>query len=145
MKLTAKVLESDSPWEIAKDLGIHYTGDVNPFDHDGCFYELSNWKEYGYACVVRVMRYDGRIAWEAGTVNWTSPAHMEDAYRCCGVDADELTADSRANAEVECLLAYSGMEVDSSKEFDGEVKERKFWKSAKSEILLLVPETAVVS
>jgi hypothetical protein len=47
MKLTIKQLRTRPAYEIAKQLGLGYTGDSSPIPHGGTFYETNNWNEHG--------------------------------------------------------------------------------------------------
>jgi hypothetical protein len=142
-KLTIKALCEDSPWEIAKRLGIGYFGDMNPFNHNGHFYSTADWAEYGYASCVRISHYDGLICAESGTIR--KPDDLSDAFRCGGWERDDedpsklvqggYVIDITPDVEIECVMDYYGMEVDQ--DFTGDYRvtmpedcnERTFWKS----------------
>lgn len=46
-KLTIKALRTRSPWEIASELGLRYSGDMNPIPHGGYFYNThKGWGDF---------------------------------------------------------------------------------------------------
>ena len=111
--LTVSQLCDDSPWDIADRLGIAYSGDVNPFDHDGYFYSTDDWAEYGYASCVKVFRADGRLFAEYATIN--RPDDLAPCFDCCGITDDDDKANVRC--QIECAESYWGAEV--SEDFGG--------------------------
>jgi len=130
-----------SPWEIAQRLGIRYTGDMNPFDHDGTFYETSNWEKYGYACCVRIISADGRRFSESATIH--RPGDLAKCIESAGLDPElELNTE----AEIESVLGYWGAETDEDfsgqylHNFPDDVSERRFWKHCAGWILGLASE-----
>ena len=65
-------ISSLSGWEIAEFFKCGYMGDMNPIDHDGCYYDTRDWKEHGYAnCVdfCRIADDDDALTVECGTIN----------------------------------------------------------------------------
>ena len=109
-QLTAEQLASMSAHDIAKQLGLGYSGDMNPIDHDGTFYETSNWQAYGYVSCLRFTRADGHLWVEYGTINRADD--MAECLRTIGAES----ADS-VEVEIEACLATWGAEV--SDDFGG--------------------------
>ena len=139
-----KKYSSMSAFEIAKELGIGYTGDCNVVDHDGTFYETLNWERYGYSECVRFFRVsdDGdRLYVECATIN--RPDDLTDCYRCCGFDliGGLLHGNGQEpfvptpEVEIECTLAYWGVEVVEDfggpyvQKFDDGTDEDKIWEA----------------
>lgn len=57
-------------WDVAKLAGCDYSGDHDPIQHGGFFYETENWEKYGYANIVDFcLLDDGYLYVEQGTVN----------------------------------------------------------------------------
>jgi len=106
---------SGSPWEIAKDLGIHYTGDMSPIPHGGMFYNSHNWDRYGYADCVSIYELDGKIFIECGTINKSDD--LTNALACIGQSAD--TADILV--QIEACESYDGYEV--LQDFSGDYRK----------------------
>ena len=143
-----KVLESMSPWDIAELLGVGFTGDMNPVDHGGTWYETRNWVEYGYASAVSMYRVYNRLYVEFCTIN---KMDLDAALRCCGWErcgegkvrqegtTDEL--DLCVEMEIECCLSYAGAETDEDfsgpylRKFrpnkDGNLREFRVWDEIK--------------
>lgn len=131
MRITIKNLTTRQPWDIAEANRLEYSGDGSPIPHGGVWYETSNWESYGYAECVRIQESEGTLWVESGTINKPSKSDdMLSALNCCGwkIDNDndrpgmirqsgsepiELTP----QIEIESVLAYSGVEVDSSETF----------------------------
>lgn len=109
------LFSSFAAWDIAKRIGCGYTGDANPIDHGGTFYDVRDWERYGYASCVRFTRIDDTLHVECATVN--RPSDLTDCYACCGFArrGDKLVAsqgeiDITPEVEIECVLAYWGAE-----------------------------------
>lgn len=108
--LDAEMASEMSPWDIAKLLGVHFTGDLSPFDHGGTFYDTSNWREHGYADCVSFWtdpETDETVV-ECGTINRTD---VDAALECYGLTAEDLREDNRDCAEIESCLSHSGSET----------------------------------
>ena len=65
---TSQLMEMD-PQLIAKAFNVHYTGDLNPFDHGGIFYRSDSWQRYGYAETIGFVAGDSTTYVESGTIN----------------------------------------------------------------------------
>ncbi len=103
-KLTIKALRTRSPWEIASELGLRYSGDMNPIPHGGYFYNTHNWETYGYSEIVRFQESEGVLYLETGTVVW---------------DYDKTVISDPVTPEIliECVESCWGAEIDNSQEF----------------------------
>ena len=146
-KLTIKSLREDSPWVIAENLGIRYTGDISSIPHGGYFYSVENWKKYGYADAVEFCDYESRTVVSVGTIYRRS---MVDALRYCGFETDGTIVWQSGDEpmpltpeiEIECCQAYAGIESDHSAEFlydaDDEPREFQAFKWALPHIMALV-------
>ena len=147
-KLTIKALRELSPWVIAKELSICYSGDMNTIPHGGYFYSTENWKKYGYADAVEFCDYEGRTLVTVGTIHKND---LVDALRCCGFETDGANVWQSGDEpmpitpeiEIECCQAYAGIETDHwSAEFlydsDNEQQEFQAFKWALPHIMVLV-------
>lgn len=67
--LTPEQAQSADPWEVAKLFGVHFTGDINPFDHSGFFYRSDEWDSYDYASTIGFSTDDSHTWLESGCVN----------------------------------------------------------------------------
>ena len=133
-KLTIKALRTRSPWEIASELGLRYSGDMNPIPHGGYFYNTHNWETYGYSEIVRFQESEGVLYLETGTIN--RPSNKSDAeilvvrfqesegvlYLETGTvvwDYDKTVISDPVTPEIliECVESCWGAEIDNSQEF----------------------------
>lgn len=154
MKITIKALCQSSPWDIAEANRLEYSGDCNPIPHGGVWYETSNWEEHGYAECVRIQESEGTLWVESGTIN--KPSKDEGrlaALNCCGwmLDDEEInhvrqhgehSVELTPQIEIESVLAYSGMEVDSSETFqerENGFDETAIMRIVKRMLLAIVP------
>lgn len=64
-------LASLSGWDIAKRLGCHYSGDSDPIQHDGFFYDVRDWENYRHANVVEFWNDvdNKRLVIQRGTID----------------------------------------------------------------------------
>jgi len=127
-------------WTIAKRFNCDYTGDANPIDHDGTFYDFRDWQAHGYASCVRFTRIadDGdALTVECATIN--KPADMSSAFACCDVPIEER---DNVHAQIQACLGYMGAETleDFSGPYvmrfapdsDGNIDEDKVWNSVRA-------------
>jgi len=134
---TIKQLRDSSPWEIAEQLGVRYTGDMNPIPHGGCFYSVHNW-EQGYAEGVRFQESEGTLWVESVTIN---KKELGPALKSLDIfEHQPITKE----LEIEAVLSYWGAEVDSSTVYAsdngkdwGEFPEFQIWKAARPLIIAL--------
>lgn len=113
-------LSSMSGWDVAKHFGCDYTGDANPIDHDGTFYDARDWEQYGYASCVQFTRIaddDDALLIECGTIH--KPEDMQPCYECCGVGDD---VEKTTHVQIECALAYYGAEP--TEDMSGRLSQR---------------------
>lgn len=154
-KLTIKSLRTRSPWEIASELGIRYSGDMNPIPHGGYFYNTHNWESYGYSEVVRFQESEGILYLETGTINRPSKesdsqilAHSgwkidsESGEVVCEYDGTIVADSVTPEILIECVESYWGMEIDNSHQFRsdngknwGDFPEFRIMQSARGLIL----------
>ena len=102
-------LSSLNGWELAEFFGCGYTGDCDPINHGGTFYDNRDWKEHGYASCVSFSQIDGKLLVESGTIH--KPSNEDDiasAHECCDTP-DELRDD--VGAQIEACLFYWGCET----------------------------------
>jgi len=134
-----KRLIEDSPHEIAKDLGLCYTGDMNPYDHDGTFYSTADWADHDYAECLRLYRGDGSLFVERGVIH--RPKYLTGCFDSAGlaIDVDEdgkrIASAWRSESfpvtdevEIECVLGHwgSGGDVDNYPGEEDDTKCRDF-------------------
>lgn len=145
-KLDPKKCADWHGWDIAKELGIGYSGDCNVIEHGGYFYSLRDWSRWGYAsCVEFYMLWDepGAILHvEAGTISRPDPEELSRIIQQSGinyeVDPRVLPPDGRmiypTALEIECARDYWGIEPgychDDYRTFNLETwKEWRIWKA----------------
>lgn len=154
-KLTIKALRTRSPWEIASELGIRYSGDMNPVPHGGYFYNVHNWESYGYAEIVRFCETEGELFLESGTIN--RPSGKSDA-EILGNSGWEIDSESGAvvcsydktivadlvtpEILIECIESHYGAECDTLETFNsdngkdwGDFPEFRIMQAARGPIL----------
>lgn len=123
--LTIKALRTRSPWEIAAELGLRYSGDLNPIPHGGYFYSTKAWEAYGYAEIVKFSESEGILYLESRTIN--RPSNTSDneilGYSGWTIDTDTGEVISEYDKSVvsdtvtpeiliECIEGYCGSECD---------------------------------
>lgn len=106
-KITLKRFMDESPWTIAEEMGLHYMGDMNPFDHGGTFYNTANWEEYGYADCVVLEPYEGQTLVSCGTINKLDD--MSSALECCSHDQQDP---NNIHEQIYACQAYMGFETN---------------------------------
>ena len=139
-QLTIKSLRTESPWEIAKRLGIHYSGDLNSIPHGGYYYETKNWESYGYCEFVRFQESEGVLYVELGTVN--RPNDMLPALKCIGMESNEDSDDP--HVQIEACMAYGHYDIDETMQWRsdnakswGDFPEFQIYQRARPHILNL--------
>lgn len=141
---TMKSLIEDSPWEIAKKFGVHYSGDLCPVPHGGYWYETNHWQGHGYATAIQISESDGVLWVEERTIN--KPDSMTESlafygFRVSPEDSTRVVTDSgdefelTPSVEIEACMAY-GSENQRCRLFDsdngkdwGNFPERKIMKA----------------
>jgi hypothetical protein len=146
----AKQCNSWTGWQIAEELGLNYSGDSDPINHGGVYYETRNWLPYGYASAVELYPLDDRsedsILVTRGTINRPDNAdRMRGALGCVG--AIELWEEMREagrndpnnylgliHLEIEACRAYMGIEPnhytqDKTYKVASWRKEWRLWRS----------------
>ncbi len=134
-KLTNEQLASMSPWTIADAFGCSFSGDMNPIEHGGFFYDHRDWNDNGYASAVEFWEdpESGDLVVQRGTIN--KPDDMESAFACLGYTEEDDDLRNHLAIQVEAARAYSGIEPDGTayphlKVFKlDDWKERNIWKS----------------
>ena len=115
--LTVKKLMTDSPWELAKAIGLSYTGDMCPVPHGGMWYYAKTWRTNEEAPYVRCYPGDGAFAVEHGIIYRPTQEQVLSAFKCC--DVDPATAEPTLTyMEIESLVAYRGTEQDDMQWFE---------------------------
>lgn len=152
-KITIKRLRDGNPWDIAEELGIRYTGDMNAIPHDGTFYNTSNWEKYGYASCVRIIQSADNTLWvECGEIHKYDDT--DSILRSCGWELEgnmivcphsgDVVGELTAELLIEATLGHWGCDAGDSQEFDenadGEFPEWKIWQYARPHILSLARE-----
>jgi hypothetical protein len=144
-------------WQIAEELGLSYSGDSDPINHGGIFYEVRNWLPYGYASAVELYpleeRGEERLLVTRGTINRPDDEdRMQSALGCAG--AVELWEEMRQRGrndpnnvrglihlEIEACRAYMGIEPSGSGSDEKVYKVaswRKEWRLWRSMLPLLL-------
>lgn len=108
---TLKSLIEDSPWEIAKKFGVHYSGDLCPVPHGGYWYETNHWREHGYATAIQISKSEDILWVEERTIN--KHDDLAAALRHSGFDPVISYPDE---VEIEACMAY-GSECDRHRRF----------------------------
>jgi hypothetical protein len=89
--------------EAATKAGIHYSGDVNGWDHGGFFYSLAD-VEHGWVCYVEIgdpywldesERHEGDRYIEQGTIYLDDKVTDSEIADECGGDPSEITIHHR--------------------------------------------------
>ncbi len=104
-QLPEPACKSDLVTHGAQADGVCYSGDANPIDHNGAWFETTNWR-VGYACCVRVVSAENKLWLERGTIHNgdTSDAAIASEY---DMPVDEITDEVR----IDYQLSNFGMEV----------------------------------
>jgi hypothetical protein len=121
-------INSMSPHDIAEQVGIKYTGDVN-LEHGGIFYDVADWKQNGHCNAVKVSIDDGCVWIQSGTVDrLDNPAEfaeclanygfsMDDDNNIVNEQSGEIVSasgdDNRTCVEIEVIESYWGIEGDT--------------------------------
>lgn len=139
MRISIKKAMAMRPYELAKKLGIHYSGDVNPFNHGGMFFESKNWPVYGYAECVEFYQVGNVTNVCCATINKLEGDDLLSAL-CCASVPDECH--NNIEAIIYACYSYAGCEL--VEDFDGvhhesfdECQEFKAWNCALPHILNL--------
>ncbi len=119
---TIKSLRENSPWDIAKKFGLHYSGDYSPVPHGGMWYESKNWASLGYADAIRLSESEGTLWVELIVINRIDRdlgsvkkyADWESAKEHC------TTPESVACWEIESFESYSGGDVLTCQTFNSD-------------------------
>lgn len=109
-------LASLGAWEIARFYGCDYSGDCNPLEHGGYFYDSRNWEAYGYASCVEFWEdcENDCLVVQRGTINKPSnPEDMESAWQCIGIAPDDENR-SNIHAQIDAIRSYCGIEPDGT-------------------------------
>lgn len=128
--ISDKKLADLSGWDIARELGCDYTGDMNPVMHGGVFYDSRDWESYDYASCVEFWEdpETHHLCVTRGTINRSQ--NMERAFHCCGIPKEEQ---DNIHAQIETSRSYSGIESDDTRTFDLEsLGEYEIWKAVRS-------------
>jgi hypothetical protein len=115
-KATFQRIASLTGWAVADHFGCSYSGDSDPIDHGGFFYDARDWDRYGYARVVDFWTDpddDGVLNVSRGTVLAPSADQWPRVWSCCGI-ADPA---DRANlhCQIDAARAHFGMEPDGTR------------------------------
>jgi hypothetical protein len=119
---TIKSLREDSPWDIAKKFGLHYSGDLCPVPHGGMWYRTKNWVSGDRANAIRISESEGTL-WveliaitriERDLESVKKYADWESAKSHC------TTSESVACWEIESFACYSGSEVLACQTFNSD-------------------------
>lgn len=125
----AEYMTTLSGWDIAEWCGCYYSGDSDPLNHGGYFYNLTNWerKRWNYADFVELIPVqDGKeekVIVSEGTIHNGS---LQSAFRCLGIE-DVDTSDP--HMQVEACKCYFGAESNYEKTYTlANWKEWRLWK-----------------
>jgi hypothetical protein len=132
-----------SAFEIAKRLKCGFTGDCNPIDHNGTFYDTRDWAEYGYASCVAFTRLPDEgngatLLVECGTIHRPlTEKELLECFATCGQSGDRIGR--TPEVEIECVLAHWGFEVQEDfggpytqqfpEDEDGCIDEDEVWQA----------------
>lgn len=132
---TNEQLASMSSWQIAETFGCHFSGDANPIEHGGFFYDARDWEDYGYASCVEFWEDPETHALivQPGTIRkWSNDRERASALQFCGIDEFESI-----HAQIDACRYYLGIEPDGTeypylKAFNLETwSEKNIWKSVR--------------
>ncbi len=105
-------------WNIAKHYNCGYSGDSDPIQHGGFFYDVRDWEKYGYAnCVELWMDPESEdvLHVQTGTINKPyRPEDMESCWQSMEIDSDDEIR-SNINAQIEVVRSSWGIEPDGTK------------------------------
>jgi len=104
-------LASQSGLDIAKHFRCAYSGDRDPINHDGVFYDPRDWESYGYASCVEFWTdpENGNLMVSCGVIH--KDDDMSGAFACSGIDQDSDDA-RNIHCQIDCCRSYSGIEPD---------------------------------
>lgn len=114
-QLSGKKMAEMTPYDIAEHYGCHFSGDMNPIDHGGTFYNTKHWEGWGYADVVNIFHCEGHVYIEQGTVN--KPTDMEACFRSSGVSEDNR---DNVHAQIDAVKGHWGVESGGTIKFKHE-------------------------
>lgn len=104
-----------NPYDLASDGLVQYTGDRNPLEYGGTWYDSSTWASDGYASAVRVdISGDGPDGGKLVYVSLivankpSSDERMKSALDCCGGTMGDTAS------EIEACLGYGLYDPDES-------------------------------
>jgi hypothetical protein len=128
-----KELASMSGPDIAHEFGIHYSGDMSVIPHDGFFYDVSNWEEYGYAdcvefCCLEERGEDAIVFVSRGTIN--RPTTDDEMRRVLGHTDVDLEDDEAKNVhfQIDAVKSYRGFDHDDTRRFNlATWREERIW------------------
>lgn len=110
-------------YDIAAEYGCDYSGDSDPINHDGFFFDARDWERYGYASIVEFWTNDdGReqiTIVECRTVN--KPSDMGPVWQSYGIGPDDPIRDS-VQAQIEAVKSWHGS--DPVEDFSGPYVKR---------------------
>ncbi len=130
----AELLASLSGWDIASHFGCRYTGDMNPIQYGGHFYDPRSWEEDKEADIVEFWlneeNWDDPILnVQRGTLYRPDQKMVDEAFKCF---EEELPR--TPECEIEALLNHTGYDHHGH-EYPGLIrfrlstwKEWRIWK-----------------
>lgn len=125
-------LASLSGWDVAKELGLSYSGDSDPIRHGGVFYDPSRWDDWEHAPAVEFWWDDDsdRLMVSPGSINKPDADDMATAFRCCDVPEE---AQGNPEAQIEACRGAWGLEPDDyepTRSYDPDTwAEWRLWRS----------------
>lgn len=105
--MTKHELASASPWDIATYFNCHFTGDMNPIDHGGVFYDSRDWEKNGYACAVEFFTMKNTLYVQRGTIHKCDD--LESAFDCIG-----LPVSDDIHMQIEACRSHDGTEPEGN-------------------------------
>lgn len=153
-KLTIKRLMNDDPWAIASDLGLGFTGDMNPYDYGGVYYNTRDWNEFGSVDAVLIESHcydddvhayhttiirDDNIAWLCRCSGWRWDPEHKTIHSGCGSNPRPLND----KEHIELCIGVNGTYQDDGDLIYKQNHDRSpytFWRNVRGAILGLTQE-----
>lgn len=104
------------PYDLAKEYGLFYSGDISPIPHGGYWYSLAEWEKWGYAPIVEVREWrgDDEFLVSVGSVNRQEGERLDRAMRSVGCTKEE---ESDPHWQIDAIKGYWGADYDQEETF----------------------------
>jgi hypothetical protein len=108
-------LASLAGWDIAVAFGCGYSGDSNPIEHGGFFYDLRDWESYGYAATVEFWSdpeaSNDTLIVQTGTIHKPNRETLKNALTSIGLNPNDTHP---LEAEIEATKSWVGIEPEGT-------------------------------